>query len=43
MNGDLIREDFNDNMAKLKLFYADWCGHCTKFKPIFNKDLKNLI
>lgn len=19
------------------LIYADWCGHCTRFKPVFNK------
>ena len=42
-NGGFVREGFNDNSAKLKLFYADWCGHCTKFKPIFDGDLKNLI
>ena len=42
-NGGFVREGFNDNSAKLKLFYADWCGHCTKFKPIFDGDLKKLI
>ena len=42
-NGGFVREGFNDNSAKLKLFYADWCGHCTKFKPIFDGDLKNRI
>ena len=42
-NGGFVREGFNDNSAKLKLFYADWCGHCTTFKPIFDKNLKNLI
>ena len=20
-------------MTKVTLYYADWCGHCTKFKP----------
>jgi len=42
-NGGFVREGFNDNLAKLKLFYVNWCDHCTKFKPIFDKDLKNLI
>jgi thiol-disulfide isomerase/thioredoxin len=43
INKDFVRENSNDNMAKLKLFYADWCGHCRKFKPIFDGDLKKLI
>ena len=25
---------------KVMLFYADWCGHCTSFKPTWNA-LKN--
>lgn len=45
-NGGFVREGFNvenNSTAKLKLFYADWCGHCTKFKPIFEGELKNLV
>jgi len=42
-NDDYIREDFNHDMAKLKLYYADWCGHCKRFKPTFDGDLKNRI
>lgn len=43
-----IKENFNvennkNTVAKLKLFYADWCGHCTKFKPIFDGKLKEMI
>jgi len=42
-NGGFVREGFNDNMAKLKLFYVTLCRYCSEFKPIFDKDLKNLI
>jgi len=42
-NGGFVREGFNNDMAKLKLYYADWCGHCKRFKPIFDGDLKNRI
>jgi thiol-disulfide isomerase/thioredoxin len=42
-NGGFVREGFTDNLAKLKLFYVKWCGYCTEFKPIFDKDLKILI
>jgi thioredoxin 1 len=43
INSGLVIQKLNDNSAKLKLFYADWCGHCTKFKPIFDGELKKLI
>lgn len=34
-----IRNDnnLNDNKTKVYLFYADWCGHCKHYKPIFNE------
>ncbi len=41
-------EDFTDDSFKknnktiVYLFYADWCGHCKHYKPIFNK-FKNTI
>jgi thiol-disulfide isomerase/thioredoxin len=43
LNGGNVREDFSDNSPKLKLFYADWCGHCKQFKPIFDGELTNLV
>jgi thiol-disulfide isomerase/thioredoxin len=42
-NGAFVKEGFETSNAKLILFYADWCGHCTKFKPIFDNELKQLI
>lgn len=34
-----VRNDnnLNDNKTKVYLFYADWCGHCKHYKPIFNE------
>lgn len=29
----LYYENFNNNMYTIKLYYADWCPHCTNFKP----------
>ena len=26
----------------IMFFYADWCGHCTRFKPEFEKFEKNI-
>ena len=41
-NGNFRTEGFSGG-AKLLFFYADWCGHCTKFKPTWaaleNEDL----
>ena len=40
-----ISNKISDNKLQkkytVKLFYADWCDHCTKFKPIWFK-LKKL-
>jgi thiol-disulfide isomerase/thioredoxin len=31
-----------NNKTKVYLFYADWCGHCKHYKPIFN-EFKNKV
>jgi protein disulfide-isomerase-like protein len=31
-----------DNDTKLVLFYADWCGHCKKFKPTWEETAKEV-
>jgi thiol-disulfide isomerase/thioredoxin len=32
------RENFSDkNNKKVVFVFADWCGHCTKFKPEWKK------
>lgn len=33
----------NSVPAKLKIFYAEWCGHCKKFKPVYETELPKLI
>jgi thiol-disulfide isomerase/thioredoxin len=34
--------NLDDNKTKVYLFYADWCGHCKHYKPIFN-EFKNKV
>jgi thiol-disulfide isomerase/thioredoxin len=33
----------NQKDASFKLFYADWCGHCRNFKPIFEGELSDAV
>lgn len=47
-----MNENFNEQDAMLKdmiskidivvLFYADWCPHCVRFKPVWNKVIQKL-
>lgn len=36
-------EKFNDQTPQVALFYATWCGHCTKYKKsgVFDQASKN--
>jgi thiol-disulfide isomerase/thioredoxin len=46
---NLDDDNKNENKTKVYLFYADWCGHCKHYKPIFNEfkdkviDDKNIV
>ncbi len=31
-----------NNSNSLVLFYADWCPHCSRFKPIFEETIKKI-
>lgn len=31
-----------NNRPGMLLIYADWCGHCQRFKPVFNKIQSNI-
>lgn len=35
-----INEIENDNKPKIVLFYADWCGYCRRFMPVFGEFAK---
>jgi thiol-disulfide isomerase/thioredoxin len=40
---EITSDDLEDNVksgTKLVLFYADWCGHCNKIKPIWEETSK---
>ena len=33
----------NSGHPVIVLYYADWCGHCHEFKPIFDKTAKRIL
>ena len=35
-------DDKVKNGTKLVLFYADWCGHCKKIKPVWDETAKEV-
>ena len=32
-----IKKQLTKNNPGMLLIYADWCGHCQRFKPVFNE------
>ena len=35
-------ETFQDDVAELMFFSAEWCGHCKDFKPVWKKLVKEM-
>ena len=36
-NTAVLKTNVTKSLPGMLLIYADWCGHCTRFKPVFNK------
>jgi thiol-disulfide isomerase/thioredoxin len=41
-SGDFERGVLNEKELYTIMFYADWCGHCQRAKPIYSK-ISNLV
>jgi thiol-disulfide isomerase/thioredoxin len=37
-----VKSNISNGKPGLLLIYANWCGHCQRFKPTFNELCKNL-
>ena len=37
VNADAFEEEKMENSKTFVLFYADWCGHCKKVMPVWDK------
>jgi thiol-disulfide isomerase/thioredoxin len=43
VNGNVyVQQKVTNGKPGLLLIYANWCGHCQRFKPTFNQLCKNL-
>ena len=40
-NQDSLNKELRKNDKVLALFFASWCGYCSRFLPIFNKMTAN--
>lgn len=36
-NKAVLKTQSTRSLPGMLLIYADWCGHCVRFKPVFNK------
>lgn len=36
-NGVYVKKTIARDKPGMLLIYADWCGHCQRFKPVFNQ------
>ena len=40
-NQESLNKELRKNDKVLALFFASWCGYCSRFLPIFNKMITN--
>lgn len=47
LTGADFENDYPENLKNkdctIVLFYADWCGHCQNFKPVYNKFAESIM